>query len=769
MLLVFFRRRCHNGGANQEVLRVTHSRRLFPPPLAPIGPAMGGLAAIVLLVGATAATAVDHFRVYPDGAGFGPNDPVVQIDDQFGTTAATAVDHFRVYPNGAGFGLNGSVVQIDDQFGTTAATAVDHFRVYPNDAGFGLNGPIVQIDDQFGTQTTDLGNPIRFLVPVEKNGEGLADFFSHLTCYQIVDGVAGPAVTSTNQFGVQPLTLGVPDTLCVPTEKLIAPGPVNVDHYKCYLASGAAVDVGVSLQDQFGSTSAIVLSPRLFCTPASKNGEPISDPVAHLTCYDTTPPGLAPGPIPILNQFTDSPDTLGLLEADMVCVPSTKQVVAPGTDHFQSYPVSAATGIEGPVVQIEDQLGTQTTNLGSPIRFLVPVDKNDEGIDDPFSHSTCYQITDGVAGPPVISTNQFGVQPLTLGVPESLCVPTEKLITPGLVDLDHYKCYLATGAPVDLGVSLVDQFQARSTLVLDPKLFCTPADKNGEGIDDPLTHLTCYSTSPIGQAPGLIPIVNQFIAGDQLDLLEADLLCAPSTKQLVPPVEHFMVYNATGPDGPPVTIADQFGTQVTDLGDVSLFMVPVEKNAEAVFDPFTHLSCHDIQEAAASTFLDVTVTNQFVTDQPLDIGDPRELCVPTEKLIAPGPIDGDHYRCWEVTDPSGVSLAIGVTLADQFQGFSSLVMDPFRLCNPADKNGELIQDPDSHLVCYTLQPESDVLGLSIPIQNQFFALVNVELDRAIALCAPSVKTVPEPGVWLGLACGAALLAGLDRRRRARAD
>jgi hypothetical protein len=652
----------------------------------------------------------------------------------------------------------------------TPATAVDHFRVYPNAAGFGVNGPIVQIDDQFGTQTTDLGDPIRFLVPVDKNSEGLVDFFSHLTCYAILDGVAGPAVISTNQFGAQPLTLGVPDTLCVPTEKLIAPGPIDVDHYKCYLASGAAVDAGVSLLDQFGLTSAIVTVPRLFCTPASKNGEPIADPVTHLTCYDTTPPGLAPGQMPILNQFTPAPDTLSLTEANMVCAPSTKQVVVEKAEHFQSYPVSAAAGIEGPVVQIDDQFGSQTTDLGSPIRFLVPVDKNDEGIDDPISHSTCYEITDGVAGPLVISTNQFGVQPLTLGVPESLCVPTEKLISPGPVDLDHYKCYLATGAPVDIGVNLLDQFQDRTALVLEPKLFCTPADKNGEGIDDPLTHLTCYSTNPIGQAPGLIPISNQFIAADQLDLLEADLLCAPSTKHVVPPVEHFLVYNATGPDGPPVTIEDQFGTQVTDLGDVSLFMVPVEKNDEPIFDVFTHLSCHDIPDAVPSTIPDVTVTNQFVTDQPLEIGDPREFCVPTEKLIAPGPIDGDHYRCWEATDPTGGSVGIGVTLVDQFQDFSPTVMSPFRLCNPADKNGEAIQDPESHLVCYTLQPASNALGFQIPIQNQFFSVETVDLDRAVALCAPSVKMVPEPTVWLGLASGVPLLSGLARRRRrARAE
>jgi hypothetical protein len=652
----------------------------------------------------------------------------------------------------------------------TTATAVDHFRVYPNSPGFGIDGPVVLIDDQFGTQTTDLGRPIRFMVPVSKNDEPLFDFFSHLTCYQIVDGAEAPAVISTNQFGAQPLTLGVPDSLCVPTEKLIAPGPVNIDHYKCYFASGSPIDVGVFLQDQFGQTSAIVLSPRLFCAPAAKNGEPIADPITHLTCYDTTPPGVAPGPVPILNQFLPAPDLLELLESDLLCAPSTKQIQPPPEpDHFQGYPTTPVVGNEGPIVQIVDQFGSQTTDLGLPIRFLVPVDKNDEGLGDPISHLTCYQIVDGDPGPQVISTNQFGAQPLTLGDPDSLCVPTEKLISPGPVDLDHYKCYQAAGAQVDLGVGLVDQFQARTTLVLDPKLFCTPADKNGEGIADPLTHLTCYTTNPIGQAPGLIPITNQFLAGDQLELLGPDLLCAPSTKEVPPPAEHFNVYRAQGPDGPPVSMADQFGTQVTDLGLTSLFMVPAEKNGEGIFDPFTHLTCYDILDPAEPPFPYVTVANQFVTDELLEVGSPMELCVPTEKLIDPGPIDGDHFRCWEAVDGSGNAIDIDVTLLDQFQGFPTTVVEPFRLCNPVDKNGEGIGDRDTHLVCYTLQPEGGFLGLQVPIQNQFHSLANLDVEQPFALCAPSTK-VPEPGVLLGLASGAALLAALDRRRRrARVD
>jgi len=351
-------------------------------------------------------------------------------------------------------------------------------------------------------------------------------------------------------------------------------------------------------------------------------------------------------------------------------------------------------------------------------------------------------------------------------VPESLCVPTEKLISPGPVDLDHYKCYLAAGAPVDVGVGLIDQFQARSTLVLDPKLFCTPADKNGEGIDDPDTHLTCYGTNPVGGAPGLIPFANQFVAIDQIQLAEPNLLCAPSTKQVVPPVEHFLVYAADGADGPTVSMEDQFGTQTTDLGLTSLFMVPADKNDEGIFDPFTHLTCYSIEDELLPPpwFRDVKVTNQFITDQDIEVGLASELCVPTEKLIAPGPIDGDHYRCWEASDPSGGSLGIGVDLVDQFQGFATSVMEPYRLCNPVDKNGEGIQDEDSHLVCYTLQPQGSQLGIPIPIQNQFFSLANTDVNEPFALCVPSVKTVPEPSILLGLASGVALLAGLERRR-----
>jgi hypothetical protein len=259
--------------------------------------------------------------------------------------------------------------------------------------------------------------------------------------------------------------------------------------------------------------------------------------------------------------------------------------------------------------------------------------------------------------------------------------------------------------------------------------------------------------------------LNQFLPQtDILELLQADTLCVPSTKQLVPPLGHFTLYDATGPDGPPVTIADQFGTQVTDLGSTKLFLVPADKNGEGIADPFSHLTCYAIPDGEPGP-PEVMVTNQFVTDAHINVRLPSELCVPTEKLITPGPVDIDHFKCYDVV---GDPVDIDVDIADQFQGFGTLVADPFRLCNPAEKNGEIVANPDDHLVCYLLQPPGGFLGIPVPIQNQFFAdQSSVDVGTAIALCVPSAKAVPEPSFLLGLGSGLMLLAALDRRRRRR--
>ena len=48
-----------------------------------------------------------------------------------------------------------------------------------------------------------------------------------------------------------------------------------------------------------------------------------------------------------------------------------------------------------------------------------------------------------------------------------------------------------------------------------------------------------------------------------------------------------------------------------------------------IVDPLVHLTCYDIEESAPPPANAITVSNQFGIDQPLDIGGPKELCVPT--------------------------------------------------------------------------------------------------------------------------------------------
>ena len=104
------------------------------------------------------------------------------------------------------------------------------------------------------------------------------------------------------------------------------------------------------------------------------------------------------------------------------------------------------------------------------------------------------------------------------------------------------------------------------------------------------------------------------------------------------------------------------------------------------------------------------------------------------------------------------------TLVDQFQDWGGLALDPFLLCNPADKNGEGIVNVDDHLACYTVTPIGESVG-SVLILNQFYDDQSINVLEPFGLCVPSAKALPEPGALLSLVTGLLGLAGLDRWRK----
>ena len=97
--------------------------------------------------------------------------------------------------------------------------------------------------------------------------------------------------------------------------------------------------------------------------------------------------------------------------------------------------------------------------------------------------------------------NQFGPQKLTVTDPILLGVPSQKDTEPPPSGLDHFKCYQATGNPVNAVVDLIDQFHFEpGVAVLNPDWFCNPTEKihNGQDfpITDPVDHLVCYLINP---------------------------------------------------------------------------------------------------------------------------------------------------------------------------------------------------------------------------------------------------------------------------------
>jgi hypothetical protein len=170
---------------------------------------------------------------------------------------------------------------------------LDHFLDYSIGPGTPAFVPrTVTVRDQFRTSQVRVVEPLRLLVPVSKDGGRINRSDAHLKCYRIEEPTFAPrAIGVQNQFGAQNLQVGQPTRLCNPAAKALppaSPGPIpsGLDHFRCYGATGSALNRPVALNDQFGAQQVIVGRPEYLCSTASKNGSPIERPAALLVCYE---------------------------------------------------------------------------------------------------------------------------------------------------------------------------------------------------------------------------------------------------------------------------------------------------------------------------------------------------------------------------------------------------------------------------------------------------------------------------------------------------
>jgi hypothetical protein len=224
---------------------------------------------------------------------------------------------------------------------------------------------------------------------------------------------------------------------------------------------------------------------------------------------------------------------------------------------------------------------------------------------------------------------------------------------------DDFLCYKvkpASAFPLTV-VSLVDQFENDpAAAVRKVKHVCTPADKNAEGVLDPVTHQVSYQIkSSFRHVRRVNVLVQNQIGSLRVDTLKADLLLVPSNKNLLaqPPapnnslinVDHYKCYKVKVTAGTPrlpkgitVSVGDQFNApaKVFALKKAKHLCNPVSKNGEVIKNASAHLLCYIAKGVAGQPKhvrrSGVQTNNQFRPEVLRTIKE-SELCIPSVKTL----------------------------------------------------------------------------------------------------------------------------------------
>jgi cysteine-rich repeat protein len=213
------------------------------------------------------------------------------------------------------------------------------------------------------------------------------------------------------------------------------------------------------------------------------------------------------------------------------------------------------------------------------------------------------------------------------------------------------------------------------------------------------------------------------------------------------PVIPYARYAATGPDGPVVTLVDEFITETVDLGAVMLELPPVTIDGQLPFDPLTHQTCHAHPGGTLDACIDVQ--DRFGAAA-LRLGNPVGVCT-RERFTA---IAVDNFKCYAA---NGSALETDVVLEDAFQSQTVTVGAPELLCTPVAVDGESLVEPLRYLVCYATTPLG-AAGGPIEVDNALHPdPIAVDVGVATGLCVPAVRQLPATC----LLCGNGVVDGAE--------
>ena len=228
--------------------------------------------------------------------------------------------------------------------------------------------------------------------------------------------------------------------------------PPPVDHQLCYgvSATGSKVPAGIVLKNQFSPNG---FKPKItkavaHCNPVAKkvpSGKvfKISNPNAHLLCYQLTAPTQPTPTVVVTNQFGSA--KLTTAQPNLLCLPSWKSLTSPphhkapqppGLNHFTCYPVKVASGAyHPPAVMLKDEFASKPVSATVnpvPVELCLPTEKivgrHDFKIINAAAHLLCYPVTPTPIKPTVWDQNQFGNETVKIIRTATLCLPSSKQV-----------------------------------------------------------------------------------------------------------------------------------------------------------------------------------------------------------------------------------------------------------------------------------------------------------------------------------------------------
>lgn len=342
---------------------------------------------------------------------------------------------------------------------------LSHFTCYPVKLAPGSKGylppPGILLQDEFAgsagpTQVQVPPVPQELCLPTAKTvGKKITKIVNraaHLLCFGVTPTPKKPRVWDQNQFGTSPMAIVRTKWLCLPSTKVLVPPPV--DHHLCYVAAGKfPIPRGVELFNQFARRGFLpkIGTVAYHCNPVVKiiatTGQsfPVTNPAAHLLCFNMSAPKQPTHEVQVANQF--GVGTLMTGQPNLLCLPTWKNLKKPpnmkvpqppGLSHFTCYPVKEVPGTAGykpPPLMLKDQFAPKPVSVQVgpvPQELCLPtkkvVGKKIFPIINPAVHLLCFPVSPTPIISPVFDQNQFGTEPIKILRTRWLCLPSTKKV-----------------------------------------------------------------------------------------------------------------------------------------------------------------------------------------------------------------------------------------------------------------------------------------------------------------------------------------------------